>query len=786
MQHAGAVTGTALVGDDGTIRYANDDAAALLGRDREALLRCSLLDLLAHDERDGARQMLERSRTSPDVGVRGRFRLTGSDGAHWIEITLTNLPAVGAIVVSILDATHLVRAAERLAVQDVAAHALSGAATLEDAAPRILSAICEHLRWDRAELWQPIRQGGEPDVFLRCVDARQAAPGPPVSAVGDRGVLLAAGHGVPGRVWATGAETWFPDLVADSEPHMTTTPAEAGLRAAFALPVRMGGEVGVMALYRRQPIPPDVHQSRLLESLARQIALYIDRARAEAALHEREELYRLITDSSTDLIAVLDFHGRTVYASPSARVMMGYAPDDLSGVDAFTFIHPEDAPASGEAFQRAIRGETVTFAHRARHSNGEWRWLDGWGKMISYQGAPHLLAVSRDVTERKRLEEQFRQAQKMEAVGQLAGGVAHDFNNLLTVINGYADIVLGQLATDDGTRELLGELKSAGDRAAQLTRQLLAFSRKQALHPRSVDVNALIQESSRLVRPLLGDEIELTVSTEADPPTIFVDPGHFEHALINLVTNARDAMGRAGRLTISTSNVELDDAFTSLHHGLVPGRYVKVTVEDTGEGMDETTKAHIFEPFFTTKERGEGTGLGLSIVYGFIKQSGGHIEALSEPGHGTTFCLYLRPAESEPHRTAESPPDLADDSWGNETVLLVDDEPAVRLLCRRVLESRGYRVIEAEGSEAALGVADRHDGPIHLLLTDVVMPRISGPRLARQLVERRAGLKVLFMSGYADDTLFGDGGWHPGGALLHKPFATRALLRRVREILDGG
>jgi nitrogen-specific signal transduction histidine kinase/CheY-like chemotaxis protein len=395
-----------------------------------------------------------------------------------------------------------------------------------------------------------------------------------------------------------------------------------------------------------------------------------------------------------------------------------------------------------------------------------------------------MIRISRDVTELKRLEEQFRQAQKMEAVGRLAGGVAHDFNNLLTGIIGYSEMVFRGLRADDPGRELLTEILKLGERATNLTRQLLAFSRKQVLQPQVVSLNALLIELRMLLGRLIGEDIELVLKPGPELGLAKVDPGQFEQAVINLAVNARDAMPQGGRLVIETRDADLDEGHAAGLPEVRPGRYVLVSVSDTGQGMDEATRARIFEPFFTTKGPGKGTGLGLAMVYGFVKQSGGHVEVASEPGRGATFNVYLPRAE-ETVPWARSAQGLLTVPQGTETVLVVEDEDAVRNLARLTLQSNGYTVLEARDGYEAVWVAQQHPGPIHILVTDLVMPRMSGRQLADLLARARPQTRILFMSGHTDETVLRHGVVEASVAFLQKPFRPTDLARKVREVLDA-
>jgi nitrogen-specific signal transduction histidine kinase/ActR/RegA family two-component response regulator len=393
--------------------------------------------------------------------------------------------------------------------------------------------------------------------------------------------------------------------------------------------------------------------------------------------------------------------------------------------------------------------------------------------------------------ELQRLEEslrqtqaQFQQAQKMEAIGRLAGGVAHDFNNLLTIITGYSDLMLASMPPDDPNREMIAEIKTAGERAGMLTRQLLAFSRKQKVEPVVLDLNALIGNLDKMLRRLIGEDIHLTTVLRPGLHRVTADAGQIEQVLMNLVVNARDAMPRGGQITIETANVELDEGYAQTYPEVPPGSYVRMSVTDTGCGMDRETKAHLFEPFFTTKEAGKGTGLGLAIIYGIIKQSQGHITVYTEEGKGTTFMIYLprvgggRPPSTQVMQRAALPP-------GRGSILLVEDDGGVRRIARQTLEQNGFRVIEAANGEEALRLSNSYAEPIDLLVTDMVMPLVGGPELAKRLAPTRPALKVLYLSGYTDETVVGHGLLDPGLAFLQKPFAPDTLARKVHEVLSG-
>jgi len=511
-----------------------------------------------------------------------------------------------------------------------------------------------------------------------------------------------------------------------------------------------------------------------------------ERRRAERALLESHSLLNAVVDGTSDAVFVKDLHGRYLLMNAAGAAILGrtvegvIGQDDwmLFGRDAAALIveHDRQVLASGgrHLFEERIADGGVTRIYQSTKNV----YRDAQGQIVG------LIGVARDVTDQKRLEEQFRQAQKMEAIGRLAGGIAHDFNNLLTVINGYGDLVFSQLAPGDPNRELLAEVLKSSERATHLTRQLLAFSRKQMLQPQVVGLNALLDELRKLMAPLIGEDVDLIFVPDRNLDLVKVDPGQFEQAIINLVVNARDAMPSGGRLLIETRNAVVDEGTATDSRDVRPGAYVMVAVTDSGQGIDPSTRARIFEPFFTTKGPGHGTGLGLAMVYGFVKQSGGHIEVYSEVGHGTTFKVYLPRAEQG---TAAAHPaaTVLEVPRGSETVLLVEDEAGVRNLSRFVLESNGYVVLEARGGADAIALAEAHAGAIDLLVTDVVMPGMSGRQLADALRQVRPATRVLFMSGYTDEAVLRHGVTGASPAFLQKPFSPIGLARKVREVLDA-
>jgi PAS domain S-box-containing protein len=484
---------------------------------------------------------------------------------------------------------------------------------------------------------------------------------------------------------------------------------------------------------------------------------------------------------------------RTAFISSHVEQMLGYTvaqalltPDFLPNI-----IHPEDrARAIAEAAAAFESGNGGISQYRLVARDGRILWVEARTTVVkNAEGRPvGMRGVMMDITAGKetdraksQLEEELRQAQKIESIGRLAGGVAHDFNNLLTAINGYADLMLEDLADDHRWRGAVTEIRRAGERAADLTGQLLAFSRRQLLQPRVLDLNVLVTESTKMLTRLLGEDIEVITSLDPTLGHVTADAGQLHQIILNLAVNARDAMPRGGQLTIETQNVVLDEE--QLHLSLPPGAYVMLAVSDNGSGMDQETLSRIFDPFFTTKESTKGTGLGLSTVYGIVKQSGGTIFVYSEPGRGTTFKIYLPRSDKAVSATTE-PRVEVDTLRGSETVLVVEDEEAVRKLIEQALRKYGYRVIEATNGAEALRVCENHDPPIRLMVTDVVMPGMSGRELAARVREQLPDLRVLYMSGYTDDTVIRHGLLDASMFFLQKPFTPSALARKVRETLD--
>jgi len=507
-----------------------------------------------------------------------------------------------------------------------------------------------------------------------------------------------------------------------------------------------------------------------------------DLANTEAERHEGRTRLGVMIDKMPAVLWTTDTSLRFTSSVGAGLEALGVRANELVGQSLFDYFRTNDPefPAIA-AHRKALEGESNTYEM-------EWQKLvfeSHVQPMHSSEGElMGVIGVALDITDRRQLADQLRQSQKMQAVGELAGGISHDFNNLLMVVKGHGELLLDRLPEDSPLRQNVEQVQKAADRAASLTRQLLAFSRRQVLQPRVLDLNDVVGGMIEMFSRVIGENIELACVPGANLGRVKADPGQVEQVLLNLVVNARDAMPKGGRVTIETTNVTIDRSYAALHAGMAAGRYVMLIVSDTGCGMDGPTQSRIFEPFFTTKEKGKGTGLGLATVYGVVKQSGGYIWVYSEVGHGTTFKIYLPQVLEVVHKPSldkspSGPPP------GNETILFVEDEESVRVLVRGYLEGMGYRVLEAADGVHALEIAAAHQGAIQILITDVVMPRLSGREVATRLSATQPELKVLYISGYTDDSIFRDGVLEGGMAFLQKPFNLKTLAQKIREVLDG-
>ncbi|MGQ9655682.1 MAG: PAS domain S-box protein, partial [Thermodesulfobacteriota bacterium] len=555
-------------------------------------------------------------------------------------------------------------------------------------------------------------------------------------------------------------------------------------------------EVGRLAGQRPVPPAPIPGEEEALKLYSERLVRKLEQKAAELereveARRRSEERYRLVVENAGDVIAIVR-GDRFSFINRRATEILGYASDEFLSRPFWEFIHPEDRDRVLDTYSRRKSGEETEqiYSFRVVGKGGDVRWAEINVVPIEYEGEPALLNFLRDITERKQAEEekallegQLRQAQKMEAIGRLAGGIAHDFNNLLTVIQGNAQLASMDLKEGDPLKSLVQEIVDASVKASALTGQLLAFSRRQAIEMRVLDLNGILRGIEGMLGRILGEDIELELRLQEGIGRVKADPGQVAQVVLNLAVNARDAMLRGGKLTIETANADLDEAYARRHLSVEPGPYVMLSVSDTGVGMAPEAKERVFEPFFTTKGPGEGTGLGLATVYGIVKQSRGHIWVYSELGRGTTFKIYL-PRVEGPLDVGQELRPRGEIPSGSETVLVVEDDDLVRGLAVRILEGRGYKVLDAAGAEEALRVCETSGEPVDLVLTDVVMPRMSGKELVEMLQKGRPGLKALYMSGYTDNAVLRHGILEEGIEFIQKPFSVDGLARKVREVLD--
>lgn len=565
---------------------------------------------------------------------------------------------------------------------------------------------------------------------------------------------------------------------------------KVGVRSMIVVPLPQSDRlVGVLKVLSAHPHAFQIRDRWTLELMAVLLggmANHAAQAEAQAeALRQSEERYRTIVENTGEGIWMVDAQLRTTFVNPRLAQMLDYPEEEMCGLSPEQFFFEEDREQVDKRFAARRSGHKDLLDVRLRRRDGSAAWFlaSATPMMGNHNEFLGSLALLTNITERRHMEEQLLQAQKLESVGRLAGGIAHDFNNLLTAILGYGELAQEETNENPYVNECLGNMIEAANRASRLTGQLLAFARKQVIEPKIVNLNDLILGLDKMLRRLIGENIELLLLPSENLNFVRVDPGQFEQIVANLVINARDAMSRGGKITVETHNAILDDEYCRSNEGVLPGDYVVLIVSDTGTGMDAAVKLHIFEPFFTTKEQGRGTGLGLATVYGIVKQAGGHIWLYSEPGVGTTFKIYL-PRTSETPVTTETMSALPNALDGAETLLLVEDEAAVRELTAQTLKRYGYTVLEAANGEEALQLVKGREADVALLVTDIVMPKVDGRELAVRLQKENPALKILYTSGYTENAILHHGILEPGIAFLAKPFTLTQLMRKIREVFD--
>lgn len=558
----------------------------------------------------------------------------------------------------------------------------------------------------------------------------------------------------------------------------------AGSGRSPVLPIRRGD--GSIRHMEFSVACVDVDGEDLVFSIGRDITDTVD---ARNRLEGSERKFRGLVENLPDVVWTWTLDGVVTFVSANLFETCGYTPEELqAGGRAFWFsrVHPDDVKRLDDASAKLTQDRgSYELEYRWQHKDGRWLWICCRSRLSrSEDGSSCIEGTFVDITEQKNLEDQIRQSQKMEAIGQLTGGIAHDFNNLLAIILGNGQMLLDELDEGDARRADAEAILEAGERAASLTRQLLMFSRRQIVRPTRVDLNTIAAGVEKMLRRIVGENIALSINVADNVGVVMADTGEIEQIIMNLAVNARDAMPHGGQLTIETANVELDRNYAAVHAGVAPGQYVMLSVTDTGGGMDPETKRRAFEPFFTTKGAAKGTGLGLSTCYGIVQRCHGHISVYSEPGQGTVFKIYLPRLEGDAAEDVVKAP--SHDATGTETVLIVEDDDQLRRTIHRVLATRGYHVLDSHDGKEALAICEQHVGPIHLLLTDMVMPGLTGPNTAARVRDRRPLAKVVFMSGYSDHALLRNGSSAAGVEFIQKPFTPQDLAVKVRQVLDGG
>ncbi len=762
--------------------YANRASESISGFTREELFSMPVWELAHPEFRTVLKERADARRRGEEVASRYEFKMiTKSGETRWLDFSAAVIQFEGqsAILATAFDITERKRAEQLQSALYRIANLAGEAEDLQQFYASIHEIVGE-LMYAKNFYIAVLDEGGQMINFPYFVDEEDLVPPPPQQRT----------RGLTDYVLRTGEPlfvnpTKFEEMVARGEVESRGAPSLDWL----GVPLKVGDKTfGVLTVQSySDKVRFGQTELNILTFVSRQVASAIEHRRSQEALRRSEQRYRSQVQSAVYGIYRSSIAGRFLDVNPALVQMLGYdTADEILALDMATDLY-------ADPMERARILSQLDPA--ARIEGVETRWKRKDGRIINvrlsgrgglqYPGEPPSFEmICEDVTERRALEEQLRHSQKMEAVGRLAGGVAHDFNNLLTVIKGYSDLLMNEIESADPMYGEVEEIRKAADRAASLTRQLLAFSRRQVLAPKVLDLNSIITNMDKLLRRLLGEDVELITSLDSKLGHVKADPGQLEQVIMNLAVNARDAMPDGGRLTVETGNFDLDESYSLEHAMAKPGRYAMFTVSDTGTGMDPETLSRVFEPFFTTKEMGKGTGLGLSTVYGIVKQSGGYIWAESQPGKGASFRVLLPIVEDVTEPVAARPGQSVS-FRGTETILLVEDEDGVRALIREVLARHGYHVVETRHGGEALIACEQHKGNIHLLLTDVVLQQMSGRDLAKRLLGVRPEMKVLYISGYTEEAIINQGVLDPGTAFLQKPFTPGVLARKIREVLTG-
>lgn len=767
----------------GRFLYANRASELVTGYTQDELLRLGVWEVVHADDLELAKGRAGRRLRGEAVPDRYEFRLIHKSGeVRWVDFSGAVIQFAGqsAIVATVFDITERKSSEELQSALYRIANLASSATDLNQFYKSIHDIVSELMEAKNFYI-AVLSEDGERIEVPYFMDEEDEVPPPPEAWRG----------GLTEYVLRSGKPLLadpdkFDELVAQGKVALRGAPSLDWL----GVPLKSGDKTfGVLVVQSySEKSRFGQKEADILIFVSQQLASTIQQRRSQEALRRSEERYRSQVQSAVYGLYRSSAKGKFLDVNPALVEMLGYdSPEELYALDMARdlYVNPEERKRYVDEFSKAERIAGIETHWKRKNGKAITVRLSGRGGM-KYPGEPESFEmICEDVTERRALEEQLMHSQKMEAVGRLAGGVAHDFNNLLTVIKGYSELMLNELTTKDPMHSEVEEILRAAERAASLTRQLLAFSRRQVLEPKVLDLNAVIGNMQKLLKRLLGEDVELRVALDSSLGHVKADPGQVEQVIMNLAVNARDAMPRGGKLTLETRNHVIDETYAREHATVLAGRYAMIAVSDSGIGMDAETASHIFEPFFTTKEMGKGTGLGLSTVYGIVKQSGGYIWVYSEPERGTTFKIYLPIVEASHPDADGAKPVLTPTYRGTETVLLVEDEDGVRALIKEVLQRHGYKVLDTSNGGEALLACEQHESEINMLLTDVVLAQVSGTELARRLAPLRPKMKVLFISGYTEEAIIHQGVLEKGTAFLQKPFTPNVLARKVREVLDG-